>query len=99
MGFANRTNVRELPALPHHFGISYHHDAFSDGPKRWNSLGIKSGLYSIFEAHPSKLLQQSWKQVFFVVVTDAKLMWMCKKLSHSGSARKAQNSVLKAYVP
>jgi hypothetical protein len=37
--------------------------------------------------------------VIFLVVTVAKLMWMCKKLLHSGSARKAQNSVLKAYVP
>ena len=59
LGSANRTNVRQLPALPHHFGISDHHDAFSDGPKRWNSLGTKSGLYGIFETHPSKLLQQS----------------------------------------
>jgi putative flippase GtrA len=37
--------------------------------------------------------------VIFVVVTDAKLKWICKKLLHGGSAWKAQNSALKAYVP
>jgi hypothetical protein len=59
LGFANRTTVRQFPALPHHFGICDHHSAFSDGPKRWNSLGINSGFYSIFETYLSKLLQQS----------------------------------------
>ena len=59
LGFANRTTVRQLPALPHHFGICGHHDAFSDGQKRWNSLGTKSGLYNVFETQPSKLLQHS----------------------------------------
>jgi hypothetical protein len=34
-----------------------------------------------------------------MVVTDAKQMWMCKKLLHSGAARNAQNSMLKTYVP
>jgi hypothetical protein len=29
---------------------------------------------------------KSWKQVIFVVVTDAKLKWICKKLLHGGSA-------------
>ena len=42
---------------------------------------------------------KSWKKVIFVVVTDAKLMWTCTKLLHSGSAQKAHNSVLKVYVP
>jgi len=33
-----------------------------------------------------------------VVVTDSKMMWKCRELSHSGSVCKAQNSVLKAYI-
>jgi hypothetical protein len=34
-----------------------------------------------------------------MVVTDAKLMRQCKKLSRSGSVRKVQNSVLKTDIP
>jgi len=99
LGFVNRTTVRQLPALPHHFGISDHHGVFSYEPKSWNSLGTKSGLYSIFETPIHIAAAKSWKQFIFMVVTGAKRMWMCKKLLHSGAARKAQNSVLKAYVP
>jgi hypothetical protein len=54
---------------------------------RLQSVG-KCGILASFDSLKSIL-----------VVTYAKLIWKCKKLSHSDTVRKALNSVLQAYIP
>jgi len=73
---------------------------FFRGPERWKSVDAKSGLYiGCFAALSSTLLQLGcqaggmgfWHQVpsviwgSILVVTNARLMWMWKKLSDFGS--------------
>lgn len=70
---------------------------FFRGPNAWRSPGLWFGCSTLSHPHGcNKLSPVGLCGV--LVVADERVVRKCNNPPHSGSVRKAQNSVLKAYV-